>query len=223
MAVKKSELYSKIWAACDELGRGIDPAIYKNYILTLIFIKYVSDKYANDPYATIRIPAGATFAEMSKLKGNPNIGDVINKKIVEPLFSANNLSGYPDFNSSQNLGEGKEKVERLTNLIATFEDQALDFSGNRAENDDLLGDTYEYLMRNFAIETGKSKGQFYTPAEVSRVIAAIVGIRDVATNAQTTIYDPACGSGSLRSAQRGPLGCCGGNARAYRARHGLCC
>lgn len=197
MAVKKSELYSRIWAACDELGRGIDPAIYKNYILTLLFIKYVSDKYANDPYATIRIPAGATFAEMSKLKGNPNIGDLINKKIVEPLFSANNLTGYPDFNSSQNLGDGKEKVERLTNLIATFEDPALDFSGNRAENDDLLGDAYEYLMRNFAMETGKSKGQFYTPTEVSRVIAAVVGIHDAATSAQTTIYDPACGSGSL--------------------------
>jgi len=88
-------------------------------------------------------------------------------------------------------------VDRLTNLIAIFENTALDFSKNRADNDDILGDAYEYLMRHFATESGKSKGQFYTPAEVSRVIAQILGIREAKTGPDTTVYDPTCGSGSL--------------------------
>ena len=103
----------------------------------------------------------------------------------------------PDFNDSTKLGTGKEMVDRLTNLIAIFENPALDFSKNRAEGDDILGDAYEYLMRHFATESGKSKGQFYTPAEVSRIIAQIVGIHDAKTSAATTVYDPTCGSGSL--------------------------
>ena len=88
-------------------------------------------------------------------------------------------------------------VERLTNLIAIFENPALDFSKNRADGDDILGDAYEYLMRHFATESGKSKGQFYTPAEVSRIIAQILGISPPKTSAATTVYDPTCGSGSL--------------------------
>ncbi|HNL00958.1 MAG TPA: type I restriction-modification system subunit M, partial [Leptospiraceae bacterium] len=108
----------------------------------------------------------------------------------------NNLSDMPDFNSEK-LGSGKEKVERLGNLISIFQNPALDFSGNRAEGDDLLGDAYEYLMRHFATESGKSKGQFYTPAEVSRVIAQVIGIGEAKTTASTTVYDPTCGSGSL--------------------------
>lgn len=87
-------------------------------------------------------------------------------------------------------------VDRLCNLIAIFENPALDFSSNRADGDDLLGDAYEYLMRNFATESGKSKGQFYTPAEVSRVMAKVIGVGQ-ATNQKQTIYDPTCGSGSL--------------------------
>jgi type I restriction enzyme M protein len=88
-------------------------------------------------------------------------------------------------------------VERLTNLIAIFENPALDFSKNRAEGDDILGDGYEYLMRHFATESGKAKGQFYTPAEVSRVIAQILGIRSAKTSNDTTVSDPTCCSGSL--------------------------
>ena len=103
----------------------------------------------------------------------------------------------PDFNDATKLGDGKEKVDRLTNLIAIFENKALDFSSNRADGDDILGDAYEYLMRHFATESGKSKGQFYTPAEVSRIIAQIVGIHDAKTTSSTTVYDPTCGSGSL--------------------------
>jgi type I restriction enzyme M protein len=197
MALKKSELYSSLWSSCDELRGGMDASQYKDYVLVLLFIKYVSDKYAGMPYAPITIPPGASFKDMVALKGKPDIGDQINKKIIGPLANANKLSDMPDFNDPGKLGSGKEMVERLTNLIAIFENKALDFSKNRAEGDDILGDAYEYLMRHFATESGKSKGQFYTPAEVSRVIAQIIGIHDAETTSATTVYDPTCGSGSL--------------------------
>jgi type I restriction enzyme M protein len=197
MAIKKSELYSSLWASCDELRGGMDASQYKDYVLVLLFIKYISDKYAGQPYAPITVPKGSSFADMVALKGNPEIGDHINKKIIGPLATANKLSDFPDFNDSAKLGDGKEKVDRLTNLIAIFENPALDFSKNRAEGDDILGDAYEYLMRHFATESGKSKGQFYTPAEVSRIMAQILGIREAPTSPDTTVYDPTCGSGSL--------------------------
>ncbi|MFO0698946.1 MAG: type I restriction-modification system subunit M [Nitrospira sp.] len=197
MAIKKSELYSSLWASCDELRGGMDASQYKDYVLVLLFIKYVSDKYADVPYAPITIPKGASFKDMVALKGKTDIGDQINKKIIAPLANANKLSDMPDFNDANKLGSGDEMVKKLTNLIAIFEDKRLDFSKNRAEGDDILGDAYEYLMRHFATESGKSKGQFYTPAEVSRIIAQILGIRDAKTSPDTTVYDPTCGSGSL--------------------------
>jgi type I restriction enzyme M protein len=197
MALRKSELYSSLWSSCDELRGGMDASQYKDYVLVLLFIKYVSDKYAGVPYAPITIPPGASFKDMVALKGKSDIGDKINTKIIEPLAKANQLSDMPDFNDATRLGSGKEMVDRLTNLIAIFENKALDFSKNRAEGDDLLGDAYEYLMRHFATESGKSKGQFYTPAEVSRGMAQILGIRDAKTSSHTTVYDPTCGSGSL--------------------------
>src|SRR3954469_10812387 len=197
MALKKSQLYSSLWSSCDELRGGMDASQYKDYVLVLLFIKYISDKYAGMKYAPITIPVGASFKDMVALKGKPDIGDQINKKIIAPLANANKLSDMPDFNDANKLGTGKEMVERLTNLIAIFENKALDFSKNRAEGDDILGDAYEYLMRHFATESGKSKGQFYTPAEVSRVIAQIIGIHDAKTTNATTVYDPTCGSGSL--------------------------
>ena len=197
MALKKSELYSSLWSSCDELRGGMDASQYKDYVLVLLFIKYVSDKYAGVPFAPIIIPEGASFADMVALKGKPDIGDQINKKIIGPLVNANKLSDMPDFHDATKLGSGKEQVDRLTNLIAIFENPALDFSKNRAEGDDILGDAYEYLMRHFATESGKSKGQFYTPAEVSRIIAQILGIRQANTTSSTTAYDPTCGSVSL--------------------------
>ena len=197
MAIKKSELYSSLWSGCDELRGGLDASQYKDYVLVLLFIKYVSDKYAGVPYAPITIPEGASFKDMVALKGKSDIGDRINKKIIAPLANANKLSDMPDFNDPGKLGSGQEIVERLTNLIAIFENKALDFSKNRAEGDDILGDAYEYLMRHFATESGKSKGQFYTPAEVSRVMARIIGIGAADTSNATTVYDPTCGSGSL--------------------------
>ena len=197
MALKKSELYSSLWSSCDELRGGMDASQYKDYVLVMLFIKYVSDKYADLPYAPITIPAGASFQDMVALKGKSDIGDQINKKIIAPLANANKLSDLPDFNDPSKLGSGQEIVERLTNLITIFENKALDFSKNRADGDDILGDAYEYLMRHFATESGKSKGQFYTPAEVSRIMAQIIGIKDASTTNNTTVYDPTCGSGSL--------------------------
>ena len=200
MAIKKSELYSSLWSSCDELRGGMDASQYKDYVLSLLFIKYISDKYAGVPYAPITVPQGCGFADMVALKGTSDIGDQINKKIVAPLAAANqqlSQSDFPDFNDSVKLGDGKEKVDRLTNLIGIFQRPALDFSKNRADGDDILGDAYEYLMRHFATESGKSKGQFYTPAEVSRIMAQVIGIKAAQTSADTTVYDPTCGSGSL--------------------------
>jgi type I restriction enzyme M protein len=198
MAIKKSELYSSLWASCDELRGGMDASQYKDYVLVMLFIKYISDKWAGQPYAPITIPNGASFAAMVALKGATDIGDQINKKIIAPIAEANQLSDMPDFNDVTKLGSGKEMVDRLTNLIAIFENPSLDFSKNQAEGDDILGDAYEYLMRHFATESGKSKGQFYTPAEVSRIMAKIIGVHnEERTNDTITVYDPACGSGSL--------------------------
>ena len=195
MALKKSELYSSLWQSCDELRGGMDASQYKDYVLFLLFVKYVSDKYAGQPFAPITIPPGASFADMVALKGKPDIGDQINKKIIGPLGLANKLSDLPDFDDPNKLGSSDEKVERLTNLIAIFENKALDFSKNRADGDDILGDAYEYLMRHFATESGKSKGQFYTPSDVSTIMARIIGIHEAATTNNTTAYDPTCGSG----------------------------
>lgn len=200
MPVKKSDLYSSIWKSCDELRGGMDASQYKDYILTLLFIKYISDKYEGKEYAPIVIPKGSSFKDLVALKGKPTIGDDINKKIIAPIAEKNKLQGtidVADFNDSDKLGKGKEMVDRLSKLIGIFENPALDFSQNRADGDDLLGDAYEYLMKNFATQSGKSKGQFYTPAEVSRIMAKVIGINSSKVTSETTVYDPTCGSGSL--------------------------
>ncbi len=175
MPIKKSELYSSLWQSCDELRGSMDASQYKDYVLVLLFVKYVSDRYAGQPDALIEVPAGGSFADMVSLKGDKEIGDKINK-IIARLAEANDLKGaidVADFNNPDKLGRGKEMVDRLSNLVAIFENPALDFRKNRAEGDDLLGDAYEYLMRHFASQSGKAKGQFLTPSEVSRVMAKI--------------------------------------------------
>jgi type I restriction enzyme M protein len=196
VALKKSDLYRSLWQSCDELRGGMDASQYKDYILTLLFVKYVTDKAKSDLDSLIDVPPSGSFDDMVALKGDKEIGDRINK-IIGRLAEANNLQkviDLADFNDEEKLGKGKEMQDRLTKLVAIFAD--LDFRGSHAEGDDLLGDAYEYLMRHFATESGKSKGQFYTPAEVSRVIAKIVGIGP-GTRQDQTVYDPTCGSGSL--------------------------
>ena len=202
MAIKKSELYNSLWASCDELRGGMDASQYKDYVLFMLFIKYISDKYADsdDFSPPVNIPGGASFKDMLELRGKSDIGDKINTHIIQPLIDSNARlarSDFPDFNDPNKLGEGKAMVERLTNLVNIFNKPELDFSKNRADHDDILGDAYEYLMRHFAQESGKSKGQFYTPAEVSRIISRVIGISPENAVANTTAYDPTCGSGSL--------------------------
>lgn len=198
MAVKKSELYSTLWKCCDELRGGMDASQYKDYVLVILFVKYISDKSRSDVAFDIEIPDGCYFEDFVALKGNPNIGEEINKK-MQKLAEANQLEGVfvADFDDEAKLGKGKDKVETLSKLIAVFQNENLDFSKNRAADDDLIGDAYEYLMKNFATESGKSKGQFYTPAEVSRVMAKVIGLSNAKNGKRTTIYDPTCGSGSL--------------------------
>src|SRR6266853_1139303 len=209
MAIKKSELYSSLWKSCDELRGGMDASQYKDYVLVLLFVKYVSDKYAGQPNALIDVPEGGSFVDMVALKGNKEIGDKINK-IIARLAEANDLKGVidvADFNDADKLGKGKEMQDRLSNLVSIFENPALNFRKNRAEGDDILGDAYEYLMRHFATESGKSKGQFYTPAEVSLIMTKVIGMGSAKSSKQT-VYAPACGSGSLllKAAAEAPHG-----------------
>ena len=212
MAVKKNQLYSSLWESCDALRGGMDASQYKDYVLTLLFMKYVTDKYKgkkfgdlkvfdkeNDPEPDSKKRTGCSFDDFIDLKGKKNIGEGIDKIIARLAEVNDDLKGVIDiakFNDESKMGKGKEMVDKLTKLISIFQRPELDFTKNKAKGDDIIGDAYEYLMRNFATESGKSKGQFYTPAEVSRILAKVIGI-DKCLDHNATICDPACGSGSL--------------------------
>lgn len=207
MAIKKSEIYSQIWAACDKLRGGVEPARYKDYILTLLFVKYVSDRFKSSDNWDIEVPKGGSFDDIITLKYKKNIGEGINI-VISKLAEVNELKGVidiADFNREE-LGTDKEAVDKLSGLVEIFQKPELDFTKNRAGGDDILGDAYEFLMRKFAQDSGKSKGQFYTPGEVSRIMAKVIGL-DKATDPSMTVYDPACGSGSLliRAADAAPI------------------
>lgn len=198
MAIKKSQLYSALWESCNALRGSMDASQYKDYVLIVLFVKYLSDK-AGQPGFRLRVPEGCGFKDFVALKQDDNIGEKMNTKL-EAIKEMNARQigdlALPNFNDPTKLGSGRTMVDTLSKLIGVFENDALDFSHNRAADDDLLGDAYEYLMKNFAAESGKSKGQFYTPAEVSRVMAKLLRI-DELDRAENTIYDPTCGSGSL--------------------------
>jgi len=197
MATKKSELYSSLWAGCDALRGSMDPQQYKDYVLVMLFLKYISDKSINDPKALIEVPKGCHYYDIINLKGKKDIGEQLDT-IIGKIATANDLQNVIDvisFNDDEKLGKGKDLIDKVSDLIAIFENPAFDFGKNRADGDDLLGDAYEFLMRHFASESGKSKGEFYTPAEVSRVLSKVLGIKNV-TN-KTSFYDPTAGSGSL--------------------------
>lgn len=228
MAVKKTQIYASLWASCDKLRGGMDSSEYKDYILTLLFMKYVTDKYKNKgAYEDITVfdkvhdkdpdpekRTGCSFDDFVALKKKKNIGEGMDKIVARLAEENSDLKGVIDiahFNDEKKLGSGQEMVDKLTDLISIFQSPELNFSKNRAEDDDIIGDAYEYLMRKFATESGKSKGQFYTPAEVSRILANVVGISKC-TDRNATVCDPACGSGSLliRAVDTAPfpiLGC----------------
>lgn len=196
MAIKKSELYSSLWAGADSLRGGMDASEYKNYVLNLLFLKYISDKARNNTCSEIEVPQGCFYEDILALEGDKEIGDKLNK-IIAKIAERNDLKGVidsVDFNDNTKLGEGKAMMDTLSNLVKIFADLSLGAHG--ALDDDLLGDAYEYLMRHFASESGKSKGQFYTPSEVSLLLSLLLGI-DENTRQDKSIYDPTCGSGSL--------------------------
>ena len=212
MAVKKSELYSILWEACNKLRGGVEPARYKDYVLTLLFFKYVSDRYKGQPYAALTVEPDKSFDALSDLKGTKDVAEQVDK-ILQRFKEENDLLGsLPDvsFNNPDELGSGKELVDKVSGLIGVFENPAIDFRTNRSSGDDIIGDAYEYFMMKFAQESGKSKGQFYTPSEVSRIIARLIGIGSIQNtpDKKWTIYDPAAGSGSLliRADDEAPVG-----------------
>ncbi|MGL2684852.1 N-6 DNA methylase [Helicobacter pylori] len=194
MAIKKSELYSSLWAGADSLRGGMDASEYKNYVLNLLFLKYISDKARSNIDSEIEVPQGCFYEDILALEGDKEIGDKLNK-IIAKIAERNDLKGVidsVDFNDNTKLGEGKAMMDTLSNLVKIFADLSLGAHG--ALDDDLLGDAYEYLMRHFASESGKSKGQFYTPSEVSLLLSLLLGI-DENTRQDKSIYT--CGSGSL--------------------------
>lgn len=209
--MKKSELYSLLWEACNKLRGGVEPARYKDYVLVLLFFKYVSDRYKGQPFAEFTISTGASFEDLIAAKGKSDVGERVDK-IIQKFLEDNRLQGsLPDvsFNNPDELGSGKELVDKVSGLIAVFQNPAIDFKNNRASGDDIIGDAYEYFMMKFAQESGKSKGQFYTPSEVSRIIARLIGIGNIRQmpTKKWTLYDPAAGSGSLliRAADEAPV------------------
>ena len=200
MAVKKSVLYSKLWDSCNTLRSkgGMDATQYKDYVLIVLFMKVITDKYYKKKDSLIDVPDDANFNTMISLKGKKNIGEEFNK-ILAKIAEENDLQNVidvVDFNDENKLGKGKDMVEVLTGLVEVFQDPELDFSNNRADDNDVLGDAYEFLMKKFASEAGKSKGQFYTPSEVSRIMAKLLKISE-SKKGQIYVYDMACGSGSL--------------------------
>ena len=202
MAVRKSEIYSSLYEMCDNLRGGMDPSQYKNYILTLLFVKYISDKFKGSPYAGVIVPEGGSFDDIVGLRGRKDIGERIDTEVLAKISASNpSLSGiFKDvhFNDDAKMGKGDDKVAKITNLVNIFLRPEFDFKNQKASGDDILGDAYEYLMRRFAVDSGKSKGQFYTPAEASRILAGLLGVATITRRREGwTIYDPACGSGSL--------------------------
>jgi site-specific DNA recombinase len=171
MAVKKSELYSLLWDACNKLRGGVEPSRYKDYVLVLLFFKYVSDRYKGQRFAEFTVNEGASFDDLIAAKGKSDVGERVDK-IIQKFLEENRLQGsLPDvsFNNPDELGSGKELVDKVSGLIAIFQNPAIDFKSNRASGDDIIGDAYEYFMMKFAQESGKSKGQFYTPNDMQQL------------------------------------------------------
>lgn len=169
MAIKKSELYSTLWSGCDTLRGSMDASQYKDYVLTLLFIKYISDKYHGDPNALVIVPDRSSFDYLKSLKGKPDIGDQINKSI-SALAEENGLIGVidlTDFNDDTKLGKGKSMVNRLSDLIGVFENENLDFSG-KDWNKEIRGSEQKFCTEK-EVEEGKED---FNQAVLNRVIVS---------------------------------------------------
>lgn len=213
--INQDEINSILWKACDTFRGTVDASEYKNYILVMLFVKYISDvwqehyetlteKFGNDEDIILRrmqrerfvLPKGCNFQELYNQRNEPNVGEIINIAL-EHIEETNKqkLSGVfrnIDFNSEANLGQTKDRNTRLKHLLDDFNDSRLNLRPSRVGNLDVIGNAYEYLIARFAAGAGKKAGEFYTPAEVSELIAELVD-----PQAGERISDPACGSGSL--------------------------
>lgn len=212
--ITQSEVNNAAWAACDTFRGAVDPAQYKDYILVMLFLKYISDlwndhveayrKQYGDDEARIRrrlererfiLPEGASFYDLYAQRSEANVGELINIAL-EKIEDANRakLEGVfrnIDFNSEANLGRPKDRNRRLKNMLEDFAKPALDLRPSRV-TEDIIGECYIYLISRFASDAGKKAGEFFTPAPVSRLLAKLA-----APQPGNTICDPACGSGSL--------------------------
>ena len=213
--IDQNEINGVLWKACDTFRGTVDPAQYKDYILVMLFVKYVSDVFQDhwdelkkefgDDEERIRrrlsrdrfqLPKGCSFEAVYEQRNEANLGEIINHALEE-IEEANKkkLEGVfrnIDFNSESNLGRTKERNVRLKSLLEDFHDPKLDLRPSRVGNSDIIGDAYEYLIGKFASGAGKKAGEFYTPPEVSTLLAMLVNPQE-----GERICDPACGSGSL--------------------------
>ncbi|MGH9833041.1 MAG: N-6 DNA methylase, partial [Blastocatellia bacterium] len=213
--INQAEINAVAWNACDTFRGVVDPSEYKNYILVFLFLKYLSDvwkdtlskyeeEYKGDQAKIERrmsrerfvLPEGCDFDTVYSRRNEPNIGEIIDT-VLEKIEDANKakLEGVfrnISFNSETNLGETKDRNRRLKNLIGDFADPRLDMRPSRIGKRDVIGDTYQYLIEHFASDAGKKGGEFYTPPEVSSLLAKLLQPKKGAR-----ICDPSCGSGSL--------------------------
>lgn len=213
--INKEEIFNIVWRACDTFRGAVDPSEYKNYILTMLFIKYMSDlwkdkhdefekKYKGDKKRVQRalsrerfvVPDNCDFDYLYSKRDAANIGELLNIALdqIEDANKAKleNVFRNIDFNSEPNLGETKERNRRLKHLLDDFNDPKLDLRPSRIGNNDIIGDVYEYLIARFAAGAGKKAGEFYTPSEVSILLAKLLNPKP-----GDRICDPTCGSGSL--------------------------
>jgi type I restriction enzyme M protein len=213
--INQDEINAVAWRACDTFRGTIDPAQYKDYILVMLFLKYLSDvwkdkkeeyekEYKGDAERVKRrlarerflMPDGCDYYALYARRNEANIGELINVAL-EQLEDANKakLEGVfrnIDFNSEANLGQTKERNKRLKELLEDFANETMDLRPSRVGKQDIIGNTYQYLIGRFASDAGKKGGEFYTPGEVSELLARLL-----APKKGSRICDPTCGSGSL--------------------------
>jgi len=213
--IDQTQINDVAWRACDTFRGVLDPSDYKNYILVMLFVKYISDvwndhrgrylKEFNGDEARVQrrlsrerfqLPEGCDFASLYEHRNKPNIGERIDVALGE-IEEANKekLEGVfreVSFNSENKLGQTRDRNARLKHLLEDFNDPRLDLRPSMVGEEDVIGNVYEYLLERFASDAGKKAGEFYTPGQVSTLLARLL-----APKKGDTICDPACGSGSL--------------------------